>query len=77
MVNDLLLSNRSLEFGTLPLFLQTPIYGKLNPSFADFVAPGCIVSFLLFESLGMLASLMFASAIGLACLNFVIDRKEG
>ena len=41
MVNDLLLlAGKSLEFASLPVYIEEPVYGERNPSFTNFVAPG-------------------------------------
>lgn len=48
-----------------PIKFEPPIYGKANPTFTDFVAPGIMVS------------ITFAQAIGLTALSFIIENKEG
>lgn len=45
--------------------VDPPVYGKGNPSFRDFMAPGLILG------------ITYALAIGLTAISFVIERKEG
>ena len=48
-----------------PVKMMQPVYGSLHPEFTDFVAPG------------MMSSIVFAQAVGLTALAFVIENKEG
>ncbi|XP_069115666.1 ABC transporter G family member 20-like isoform X2 [Argopecten irradians] len=49
----------------LPVKLEQPIYGTLDPSFTNFMAPGIILS------------ITFFMATGLTTLAFVVEKKEG
>jgi ABC-type multidrug transport system permease subunit len=48
-----------------PVNINDPIYGEMNPTFTDFIAPG------------MLIAIIFAQSIGLTALGLVMERKEG
>jgi len=50
---------------SLPVIIETPIYGDMHPTFTNFMAPGIIITIVYF-----LAS-------GLTALSFVIEKKEG
>lgn len=66
MITDYLIDFKlPLALAQLPVNMLPPIYGEADPSFTDFVAPG------------MMVSIVFAQAIGLTALAFVLDRKEG
>ncbi|XP_064650720.1 ABC transporter G family member 20-like isoform X2 [Lineus longissimus] len=53
------------NLANLPIKIEKPVYGDLNPSFTNFMAPGVIIS------------IPFFMATGLTALSFVIERKEG
>ncbi|OWF47833.1 ABC transporter G family member 20 [Mizuhopecten yessoensis] len=53
------------DIAQLPVKLGEPIYGSLDPSFTNFMAPGIILS------------ITFFMATGLTTLAFVVEKKEG
>ncbi|XP_060081925.1 ABC transporter G family member 20-like [Ylistrum balloti] len=53
------------DLAQLPVKLEEPIYGTLDPSFTNFMAPGIILS------------ITFFMATGLTTLAFVMEKKEG
>lgn len=53
------------SLANLPIQIQTPVYGQINPKFTDFIAPAMIIN------------IAFAMSIGLTALSFVLEKKEG
>ncbi len=48
-----ILFKNSTNFGTLPIAVDKPIYGKAHPKFTDFIAPGMIVAISFVQALGI------------------------
>ena len=53
------------QLATLPLTYQEPIYGNMELTFTEFMAPGIIVS------------VTYFMAVGLTALAFITEQKEG
>ena len=50
---------------SLPIQFETPVYGSMEPTFTEFMAPGVILS------------ITYFMAVGLTSISFIIERKEG
>ncbi|XP_077286467.1 ABC-type transporter snustorr isoform X2 [Arctopsyche grandis] len=53
------------KLGDIPIQFKEPIYGKVNPSFTDFVAPGVILTIVFFLAVALTSSVL------------IIERTEG
>jgi ABC-type multidrug transport system ATPase subunit/ABC-type multidrug transport system permease subunit len=56
---------RNPQAADSPVAFTEPIYGKKDPTFTDFIAPGMIIN------------ILFAQSMGLTALGIVIQKKEG
>jgi len=52
-------------FFQTPIIVQTPIYGRKDPQFINFMVPGIMVT------------IIFSLSIGLTSLMFVLEKKDG
>ena len=50
---------------SLPIKFENPVYGSMEPTFTEFMAPGVILS------------ITYFMAVGLTSISFIIERKEG
>eukprot|EP00096_Caligus_rogercresseyi_P014658 TRINITY_DN7173_c0_g1_i1.p1 TRINITY_DN7173_c0_g1~~TRINITY_DN7173_c0_g1_i1.p1 ORF type:complete len:745 (+),score=193.02 TRINITY_DN7173_c0_g1_i1:231-2465(+) len=57
--------NKSELLVGFPLHFHEPIYGSLEPTFTEFMAPGVILS------------ITYFMAVGLTAQSFILERKEG
>nr|BAM19380.1 ABC transporter [Papilio xuthus] len=57
--------NYNPKVGDIPIDFKDPIYGDINPSFTDFVAPGVILT------------IVFFLAVALTSSALIVERMEG